>query len=323
MARAIWTGAINFGLVTIPVGLYSATEDHTVHFHQLERGTSDRIRYRRVNERTGREVEYADIVKARDVGGGGEYVVVEQQELADIAPGRSRSIDITTFVDLDEIDPTYFQKTYWLAPTEEQYGRAYGLLRQALAKTNRAGIATFVMRGKEYLTAVRADEKLLALETLYFADEIRDPEAQFPSLPDSGPGRGKELDMATMLIESVAGPWEPEEYHDTYTERVEQLIADKQAGRETVVAEEPRGATEVTDLLDALRRSVESARASRKPSEKVPREDAGPDLSTLRKTELQAMARELDLPGRSTMTRAELEEAVAEAERSPESHRAG
>jgi len=204
MARAIWTGAINFGLVTVPVGLYSATEDHSVHFHQLERGTSDRIRYRRVNERTGREVEYADIVKARDVGGG-EYVVIEQQELADIAPGRSRSIDITTFVDLDEIDPIFFQRTYWLAPTEEQYGRAYGLLRQALAKTNRAGIATFVMRGKEYLTAVRADEKLLALETLYFADEIRDPGTQFASLPDSGSGRGKELDMAAALIESRPG----------------------------------------------------------------------------------------------------------------------
>ncbi|HYZ07699.1 MAG TPA: Ku protein [Pseudonocardiaceae bacterium] len=321
MARAIWTGAINFGLVTVPVGLYSATEDHSVHFHQLERGTSDRIRYRRVNERTGREVEYADIVKARDIGGG-EYVVVEQQELADVAPGRSRSIDITTFVDLDEIDPIFFQKTYWLAPTEEQYGRAYGLLRQALARTNRAGIATFVMRGKEYLTAVRADEKLLALETLYFADEIRDPGTQFASLPDSGPSRGKELDMAAMLIESMAGPWRPEEYRDTYTERVEQLIADKQAGRETVVAEEPPGATEVNDLLDALQRSVESARAGRKPSRESTGKDTGADLSTLRRTELQAMARALDVPGRSTMSRAELEEAVAQARGSSGSPRA-
>ena len=321
MARAIWTGAINFGLVTVPVGLYSATEDHSVHFHQLERGTSDRIRYRRVNERTGREVEYADIVKARDIGGG-EYVVVEQQELADVAPGRSRSIDITTFVDLDEIDPIFFQKTYWLAPTEEQYGRAYGLLRQALARTNRAGIATFVRRGKEYLTAVRADEKLLALETLYFADEIRDPGTQFASLPDSGPSRGKELDMAAMLIESMAGPWRPEEYRDTYTERVEQLIADKQAGRETVVAEEPPGATEVNDLLDALRRSVESARAGRKPSRESTGKDTGADLSTLRRTELQAMARALDVPGQSTMSRAELEEAVAQARGSSGSPRA-
>ncbi|MDQ3154584.1 MAG: Ku protein [Actinomycetota bacterium] len=322
MARAIWTGAINFGLVTIPVGLYSATEDHTVHFHQLERGTSDRIRYRRVNERTGDEVDYSDIVKARDVGGG-EYVVVEQQELADIAPGRSRSIDITTFVDLDEVDPIFFQKTYWLAPAGEQYGRAYGLLRQALAKSNRAGIATFVMRGREYLTAIRADEKLLALETLFFADEIRDPATQLASLPDSGPSRGKELDMATTLIESMSGPWEPEGYRDTYTERVEQLVADKQAGRETVTAAEPRSATEVDDLLDALRHSVESARTGRKSGGKPDREDADPDLSTLSKKELQAIARDLDVPGRSTMTRAELADAVAKAGRSSGSRRAG
>lgn len=318
MARSIWTGAINFGLVTVPVGLYSATDDHTVHFNQLERGTSDRIRYRRVNERTGEEVPYSDIVKARDVGG--EYVVVEQQELGDIAPGRSRSIDITSFVDLDEIDPIYFQRTYWLAPNGEQYGRAYSLLRQALERTNRAGIATFVMRNKEYLTAIRADEQVLALETLYWADEIRDPATQFSSLPEAGPSRGRELDMAATLIESMAGPWQPEEYRDTYTDRVEQLIADKQAGRETVLGDEPRGATEVVDLLDALRRSVDSARKGRskptaEPSAEPSTDDAAaaPDLAALKKGELQAMARELEIPGRSSMNRGELAEAITAA----------
>jgi DNA end-binding protein Ku len=115
MARAIWSGSINFGLVSIPVAMYSATEDHTVHFHQFQRGTADRIRYQRINERTGKEVDYADIVKGAEVGGG-DYVIVEPEELDAIAPGRSRTIDITRFVDLDEIDPVYFQKTYWLAP---------------------------------------------------------------------------------------------------------------------------------------------------------------------------------------------------------------
>jgi len=124
MARAIWTGSINFGLVVIPVGLFSATQDHTVHFHQFQRGTTDRIRYQRINERTGKEVDYADIVKGKDIGGE-DYVLVEPEELEAIAPGRSRTIDITTFVDLDEIDPLYFQKTYWLAPSGEQYAR-YG-----------------------------------------------------------------------------------------------------------------------------------------------------------------------------------------------------
>ncbi|MDQ3825233.1 MAG: Ku protein, partial [Actinomycetota bacterium] len=168
MARAIWSGSINFGLVSIPVGLYSATDDHTIHFHQFQRGTADRIRYQRINERTGKEVDYADIVKGAEVGGG-DYVIVEPEELDAIAPGRSRTIDITSFVDLDEIDPVHFQKTYWLAPASEEYTRPYALLLEAMARTNRAGIATFVMRGKEYLTAIRPDDGVLALQTLFFA----------------------------------------------------------------------------------------------------------------------------------------------------------
>ncbi|MDT7711676.1 MAG: end-binding protein Ku [Pseudonocardiales bacterium] len=259
MARAIWSGTINFGLVSIPVRLYSATEDHTIHFHQLQRGTADRIRYQRVNERTGKEVDYADIVKGRDVGGG-DYVIVEPEELDAIAPGRSRTIEIISFVDLDEIDPVYFQKTYWLAPQDEQYARPYALLVEAMARTNRAGIATFVMRGKEYLTAIRADDGVLALETLYFADEIRNPAEQLDTLPHHEGARGKELDMAEALIKSMSGSWNPQDYRDTYTERVEQLIDDKRRGREIVTAAEPPQPTEMSDLLEALQRSISSAR---------------------------------------------------------------
>lgn len=186
MARSIWSGSISFGLVTIPVALFSATEDHTVHFNQFERGTSDRIRYQRVNERTGKEVEYADIVRGHEVGDG-EYVLVEPDELAAIAPGRSKSIEITGFVDLDEIDPIHFQKTYWLAPAKEEYGRPYALLTEALDKTNRVGIASFVMRGKQYLTDIRADDGVLALDTLYYADEIRDPHKMLDTLPSGKP----------------------------------------------------------------------------------------------------------------------------------------
>ncbi|MGH3788480.1 MAG: Ku protein [Pseudonocardiaceae bacterium] len=259
MARPIWSGSINFGLVSIPVGLFSATEDHTIHFHQFQRGTADRIRYRRINERTGDEVDYGDIVKGRDVGGG-DYVMVEPEELDAVAPGRSRSIDITSFVDLDEIDPVYFQKTYWLAPDGEQYARPYALLLEAMARTNRAGIATFVMRGKEYLTAIRADDDMLALHTLFFADEIRNPIDQLDTLPERTAARGKELDMATALVESMSGPWRPQDYRDTYTERVEQLIDDKRRGHELVTAAEPPEPTETPDLLEALRRSISSAR---------------------------------------------------------------
>jgi DNA end-binding protein Ku len=174
MARAIWSGVISFGLVSIPVELYSATHAHEPTFHQFEKGTSDRIRYQRVNERTGDEVDYSDIVKGADIGAG-NYVVLDQDELDSVAPGRSRSLDIHAFVNLDEIDPIYFSKTYFLGPGNEDATKAYVLLRDALADANVAAVATFVMHNKEYLAAIRADGDVLALVTLFFADEIRDP----------------------------------------------------------------------------------------------------------------------------------------------------
>jgi DNA end-binding protein Ku len=260
MARAIWSGYINFGLVSVPVGLFSATKEHEVDFHQFQRGTSDRIRNKRVNERTGREVDYDKIVKGHDVGDG-EYVIVEQEELADIAPGRSRSLEISTFVDLEEIDPIHFQKTYYLGPSDEENASSYGLLRDALAKTNRAGIATFVMRGKEYLASIRADGKVLKLHTMYFADEIRDPE-EAGTLP-AKVSQGKQLSMAVDLVEAMSGAWEPAEYKDSYTERVKKLVEDKRKGKEIVFNEEEPEATSTTDLVSALRASVEAARSRR------------------------------------------------------------
>lgn len=260
MARAIWSGYISFGLVSVPVGLYSATEEHSLDFHQFQRGTSDRIRNKRVNERTGREVDYDKIVKGHDVGGG-EYVIVEQEELADIAPGRSRSLEISTFVDLDEIDPIHFQKSYYLAPSDQENATSYGLLRDALAKTNRAGIASFVMRSKEYLAAIRADGTVLVLETMFFADEIRDPKRELGELP--GKKSGKQLSMAVDLIEAMSGTWKPSDYKDSYTERVKKLVDDKRKGKEIVFNEEEPEATSTTDLVSALRASVEEARKRR------------------------------------------------------------
>ncbi|MEU0091643.1 Ku protein [Kribbella sp. NPDC006257] len=261
MARAIWSGYITFGLVSVPVGLYSATQEHELDFHQFQRGTSDRIRYKRVNERTGREVDYDKIVKGHDVGGG-EYVIVEQEELADIAPGRSRTLEISTFVDLDEIDPIHFQKSYYLAPTDSANASSYALLRDALAKTNRAGIASFVMRSKEYLATIRADDKVLVLETMFFLDEIRDPAKEIGKLPAKS-GAGKQLSMAVDLIEAMSGSWRPASYKDSYTERVKKLVATKRKGEEVVYNEEEPEATAKTDLVAALRASVEEARARR------------------------------------------------------------
>ena len=307
MARPIWSGAINFGLVTIPVELYSATEDHTISFRQFERGTSDRIRYKRINERTGKEVAFSDIVKGADVGGG-EYVIIEPEELDQIAPGRSRTIDINTFVDLDDIDPIHFQKTYWLAPAKEEYGRSYGLLLQAMEKTNRAGVASFVMRGKEYLTAVRAGDGLLILNTLLFVDDIRDPAKELKSLPELTTARGKELDMAVSLIDSMTDDWRPEEFKDTYTEQVEKLIDTKRDGKDIVAEAEPSEPTKVVDLFEALSRSVEGRKKGRGGG------SAQADLDDLSKSDLDKLAKDLDIKGRSKMTRDDLAKAVAEAQ---------
>lgn len=312
MARAVWSGAITFGLVTIPVGLYSATEDHTIHFHQYVRGTSDRVRVQRVNERTGEPVGNYDIVKGREVEG--EIVVVETDELADIAPGRSQTVDVVEFVDLAEIDPVYFDRTYWVAPSDEKYTHAYGLLCRALAQTDRAGIATVTMHGREHLTALRADGDVLALQTLFWSDEVRDPAEQLDALPVHEEPRRQELDTAVQLVDAMATTWKPDQYRDTYTERVEQLIADKREGREVVPADRPQEATPVGDLLEALRRSVAAAgeREHGEGDRDGDRDDAE-DLAGLSKAELADRARELDISGRSTMNRDELARAIAEA----------
>ncbi len=259
MARAIWTGALAFGLVNVPVGLYSATEDKTVHFNQFEAGTPDRIRYKRVNERTGREVDHDKIVRGYEVAKG-NFVLITDEELEAAEPGRSRTIDITDFVDLDEIDPIYFQKSYYLAPAGDGAERAYLLLRAAMAATNRAGIATFVTRGKQYLVAVRAEDDLLVLETMFFADEIRDPRSLIGNLPSGHAAGGRELAVAKQLIESMATKWQPDTYRDTYRERVEELIERKRKGEQIVPEGAPPEETNVVDLMEALRRSVETAR---------------------------------------------------------------
>jgi DNA end-binding protein Ku len=333
MARPIWSGSINFGLVTIPVRLYSATEDHTVHFNQFQRGTSDRIRYQRVNERTGKEVDYADIVKGHDVGSG-QFVIVEPDELAAIAPGRSRTIDIETFVDLADIDPIHFQKTYWLAPAKPDYARPYSLLAAAMERTGKVGIASFVMRGKQYLTALRADDDVLAVDTLFYADEIRQPHDVLDTVPEGVRPRGNEVRMAESLIESMSGPWRPKDYRDTFTRKVHKLIKDKHQGREIVTEAAPPEATEVVDLAEALRRSVEGTTTGRRATKNSrstknsrttksspgsggrsksgarARRSGLSDVDGASKSELVRMARKLDIKGRSRMSRGELAEAI-------------
>jgi DNA end-binding protein Ku len=285
MARAIWTGSLAFGLVNVPVGLFSATEDKTVHFNQFQAGTSDRIRYKRVNERTGREVELADIVRGHEVGDG-NYVLVTDEELEAVEPGRSRTIDIEDFVDLADIDPIYYQKTYYLGPQGDA-AHAYALLHRAIAETGKAGIATFVMHGKEYLVVIRPAGEVLALETMFFADEVRDPRQVIEDLPAQEKLPARELSVAGQLIESMTTDWDPGRYADTYRDRVEDLINRKRKGEEIVTEGAPKGEPQVTDLMEALRRSAEEMRGRRPPKargsrsvasgqrEKAPRKAAG------------------------------------------------
>jgi DNA end-binding protein Ku len=262
MARAIWTGSVAFGLVNVPVGLYAATEDRTVHFNQFQAGTSDRIRYKRVNERTGREVKLADIVRGHEVSKD-DYVLISDEELAAVDPGRSGTIDIADFVDLAEIDPISFQKTYYLGPQGDGAARAYALLHRAMADTGKAGIAAFVMHGKQYLAAIRAMREVLALETMFFADEVRDPHDVIEDLPAGEAVRGRELAIAKQLIDSMTAAWKPQNYRDTYRERVEDLIERKRRGEEIVTEGAPPEDSNVVDLMDALRRSAEQARGRR------------------------------------------------------------
>ncbi|GAA1018855.1 MULTISPECIES: non-homologous end joining protein Ku [Amycolatopsis] len=295
--RPVWQGALSFGLVNVPVRMYKAVEDHAVHFTQFQRGTRDRIRYRRVNERTGDEVPYDDIVRGREVGDD-EYVLVEQEELDEIAPGRSRSLEVESFVDLEEVDPVYFDRAYWLAPAKEEAQRPYVLLLDALSRRDKAAVAKFVFHGREHLALARAGDGVIVLNTLHYAAEVRSAD-DVPQLPAKAKTNQKELDLAVKLIDAMSEPWRPEEFRDTYRERVEELIEAKKAGNTVTPAAEPEQPTKVVDLMEALAKSV---RGSRRPRT--------PDLSGLSKTELQKLAKERDVKGRSKMSRADLEAAL-------------
>lgn len=262
MARAIWSGVLSFGLVSVPVRLYPATAPHRPSFHQFQKGTADRVRYQRVNARTGHEVDYSDVVKGAGTGGG-KYVLLSGDELDEIAPGRSRSLDIHRFVDADDIDPIYYDKAYFLGPGDDPAMKTYALLREAMGRTGKAAIARFVMRAREHLAAVRADGDVLALETLFFADEIRDPHQEISDLPGRVDLPPRELQMASQLIEAMSGPWNPQDYRDTYADQVSELIEAKKNVTEIQPAAPAPATTNVTDLTRALQASLDAAKKPR------------------------------------------------------------
>jgi DNA end-binding protein Ku len=258
MPRSIWTGAISFGLVNVPVKLFSATEDKDIHFNQFQKDTGERIRYKRVAEGTGEEVEYEDIVKGYEKSKG-RFVIVTPEELESVEPGKSRTIEIEDFVDLDDLDPIYFEKTYYLAPQEGAGAdKAYALLREAMEKANKVAIGRFVMRTKQYLTALRPSGDLLLLETMFFPDEIRSTK-ELQDMAKGAKVSDRELKVAEQLIDSLTTDWDPDRYHDTYRERVLDLIEQKAKGKEVVVEKAEAPESNVVDLLAALEASLSAA----------------------------------------------------------------
>ncbi|MCY4620514.1 MAG: Ku protein [bacterium] len=254
--RPIWSGAVSFGLVTIPVRLYPATTSRRPKFRQLRHQDHSPIRYRKVADADGREVPREEIVRGYEFEKG-RYVVLTDEEIAGAAyQGGPRIVDVAAFVDAFQIDPVYYRTSYYLepGPTGE---KAYSLLRTALAETDRVGIATVAIRSRQHLASIRPREDLLVLETMHWPDEIR--AADFGNLETEVEPLESELAMAKMLIENLATDFDPEQWKDTTRQKIEELVAQKIEGKEIVASETPEP-TRVVDLLEALKASVEATR---------------------------------------------------------------
>jgi DNA end-binding protein Ku len=258
MPRAIWSGSVSFGLVNVPVKLVTATSSKDVRFHQLHASDGARINQRRVCSADGEEVEYGDIVKGYDLGGG-NYVVVEPDELASIDPESSRTLDIEEFVDLDEIDPLYFDHSYYLLP-DDRAAKPYALLVEAMERTKKVALGRFVLRTKQYWATLRAREGALVLATMLYEDEVVDPvDLEVPTTESVAPTE-KEVKMATALVESLAGPFDPGKYHDDHRDKVMALIEAKAEGQVIAAPVAAEASAPVVDLMAALEASLAAAR---------------------------------------------------------------
>jgi DNA end-binding protein Ku len=264
MPRAIWSGAISFGLVNIPIKLYNAVSRKSVHFNQLDARTGARIKYQKVSASTGEEVPSEAIVKGYELSSG-EYVTLGDDELGSLDPEASRAIDIEEFVDLADIDPVFYDSAYYVAPDKATL-KPYALLVRAMEESGKVGIARFVMRSKQYLCAVRPKDGALVLSTMVYADEVNDPKeiGEIAGLDDVDVSE-RELGMARQLVESLSDEFDPARFEDTYRNRVMELIERKAAGDEEIVAPPtPVAEDKVVDLMAALEASVRDAKEARK-----------------------------------------------------------
>ena len=258
MARSLWSGTLSFGLVSIPVRLLSATESKELRFHFLDRRDMSPVGYDKVRRDNGEHVDSKDVIRGFEFQKG-RYVELADEDLDRLDVELTHSIDICDFVSLDEIDPIYFRKAYYLAP-QEGAEKPYRLLVRALDETGRVAIAKVVIRNKQHLACVRAAGDVLVLETMYYADEVRQPEeAPKPRVQPA------EVEMAKTLIENLAASWDPSRYHDTYRGALLELLEQK-AGGEPLPEPQGEPDAEVVDLMEALRQSVAATQAKRKPA---------------------------------------------------------
>ena len=265
MPRAMWKGAISFGLVTIPVSVYPATEEKTLRFNQLHDEDGGRIRMKRVCSVDGEEVGYDHIVKGYEYEKD-RYVILTDEDFEKVPVESSRQIDIQQFVDLEEIDPMLYKKSYFLVP-EETGAKAYALLREAMNRAGKVGIAKVSFRDKEHLAALRFSEEAFVLETMFWPDEIR--EADFGGIDVDQKIRDNELDMAQTLIDNLTADWDPAQYTDDYREGLLNIVEAKVNGEEIEIVE-PEPAAKVVDLMEALKASVAAAKQSSKEPEAKP-----------------------------------------------------
>jgi DNA end-binding protein Ku len=308
MPRALWTGSITFGLVNVPVRLYSAVSEHKLQFHFVHRKDDSPIGYQKICKLEEKPVPDKEIVKAFEYRKD-EYVYMTDEDFQAARVEGYKTIDITDFVPYEQIDPIYFAHTYYLGP-QDGSEKVYSLLVQAMERSELAAIAKFVMRDRQYLGALRVREGTISLEQLYFADEIRPVEDVRPKRQRVAKG---ELEMAQQLIDAFAGDWEPEKYGDTYRDALCAVIEAKRKGKEVHVAAEAEE-ERPTDLLEALRASVEaSKRGERRPTRGSSNGASRDELEELPKSELEKRARDADIEGRSKMSKEELVEALRAA----------
>ena len=299
----MWTGSIAFGLVNVPVRMYSAVEEHTLHFNFVHAPDGSRIGYEKICKAEDKPVPDDEIVKAFEYEKG-EWVYMTDEDFEAAAAENHRTIDIRAFVPFEDIDPIYFERTYYLGP-EENGERVYALLSRAMDDSGLAGVAKWVMRDRQNLGLLRVRDGAIALERMHFADEIRATEGIAPGdvkLDKS------ELEMAAQLIEQYSGEFKPEEYRDTYRDALCEIIKAKRRGEEVRVEAEPEPEAP-TDLMSALRASVEAARGRRR----APAPNGNKELEGKSKEELYELAKKADIPGRSEMSKEQLVEALRAA----------